>query len=105
MIGGGEGASSTITEYIGPYDEEEADTANSNDQPYAYIAGIVETSNITGCPYPYIVGDESRSSIGGVDYDNIRIKSNTQYAVMVRAHTADDLVSDSLFIKQLVSCS
>ena len=98
MIGGGEGASSTITEYIGPYDEEEADRANSNDQPYAYIAGIVESSNITGCPYPYIVGDESRSSIGGVDYDNIRMKSNTQYAVMVRAHTTDDLVSNSFLL-------
>ena len=95
MIGGGGGASTTITEDIVPYDEEEADRANSNDQPYAYIAGIVETSNITDYPYPYIVGDESRSSISGVDYDNIRMKSNTQYAVMVRAHTADDLVSDS----------
>ena len=93
MIGGGSRASSTTIVDIGPYNEEEVDRANSNGQPYTYIAGIVETSDISDYPYPYIVGDESRSSIGGLDYENVPLQSNTMYAVIVRAYTTDDLVS------------
>ena len=78
---------------IGPYNEEEADTANSNGQPYSYIAGIVETFNISDYPYPYIVGDESRSNIGGVNYENVQLQVNAIYAVMIRAYTTDVLVS------------
>ena len=93
VIGGGSRASSNITVDFGPYNEDEADRANSNGQPYTYIAGIVETSDISDYPYPYTVGDESRSSIGGIDYENVPLQSNTMYAVIVRAYTADDLVS------------
>jgi len=91
-VGGGAVCSITV-ENIGPYDEEEADTANSNGQPYTYIAGIVETSDISDYPYPYVVGDESRSSIGGVDYDNVPLQSNTIYAIMVRTSAVANLVS------------
>ena len=93
VVIGGDNTSSTNVEDIGPYDEEEAVRANSNGQPYTYIAGIVETRDISDYPYPYIVGDESSSSIGGVDYDNVQLLTNTTYAIMVRAHTTDDLVS------------
>ena len=97
VVIGGDNTSSTNVEDIGPYDEEEADRAfNSNGQPYTYIAGIVETSDISDYPYPYIVGDESRSSIGGVDYENVQLLTNTTYAIMVRARTTDDLVSEQV---------
>ena len=90
---GGDGTSSTDVEDIGPYNVEEADTANSNGQPYTYVAGIVETSDISNYPYPYKVGDKSRSSVGGVNYENVQLRSNTTYAVLVRAYTTDGLVS------------
>jgi len=93
--------SGSIPNDIGPYNEEEADRANSNGQPYTYIAGIVETSDISDYPYPYIVGNESKSSIGGVDYENVPLQSNTMYAVIVRAYTTDDLVSIFLQTKAL----
>ena len=93
VVIGGDETSSTNVEDIGPFNEEEADTANSNGQPYTYITGIVETSDISIYPHPYIVGDESRSSIGGVNYVNVRLQSNTMYIAMVRAHTASDMVS------------
>ena len=96
VIGGDNSTSNTNEVDIGPYDEEEAVRASSSGQPYAYIAGIVETSDISDYPYPYIVGDESRSSIGGVDYENLQLQTNTTYAIMVRAHTADDLVSEQV---------
>ena len=96
MVIGGDDTSSTNVVDIGPYDEEEAVRASSNGQLYTYIAGIVETSDISDYPYPYIVGDESRSSIGGVDYENVQLLTNTTYAIMVRAHTADDLVSEQV---------
>jgi len=79
-------------EDIGPFNEEEA---SSNDQPYTYIAGIVETSDISEYPYSYIVGDNSRSSIGGVNYENVQLQPNTTYAVLIRAYTTDDLVSET----------
>ena len=93
MVIGGDETSSTNMKDIGPFNEEEADTANSNGQPYTYITGIVETSDISDYPYPYIVGDESRSSIGGVNYENVQLQTNTTYAVLVRAYTTNDLVS------------
>jgi len=96
---GGDETSSTNVDDIDPFNEEEANTANSNGQPYTYITGIVETSDISSYPYPYIVGDDSRSSIGGVTYMNVRLQSNTVYAVLVRAHTADDLVNKKNAIK------
>ncbi|XP_065904489.1 receptor-type tyrosine-protein phosphatase dep-1-like [Dysidea avara] len=82
-------------EDIGPFNKKEAYTANSNGQSYTYITGIVETSDISDYPYPYIVGDESRSSVSGVNYENVRLRSNTMYAVLVRAHTTSDLFSTS----------
>jgi len=94
VVIGGDNTSSTDVEDIGPYDEEEAVRASNNCQPYTYIAGIVETSDISDYPYPYVVGDESRSSIGGVDYENVQLQTNTTYAIMVRARTTDDLVSE-----------
>ena len=93
MVIGGDETSSTNVKDISPFNEEEADTANSNDQPYTYITGIVETSDISDYPYPYVVGDESRSSIGGINYENVQLQTNTTYAVLVRAYTTDDLVS------------
>ena len=84
-------------EDIGPFNKKEAYTANSNGQSYTYITGIVETSDISDYPYPYIVGDESRSSVSGVNYENVRLRSNTMYAVLVRAHTTSDLVSQCLY--------
>ncbi|XP_065904495.1 phosphatidylinositol phosphatase PTPRQ-like isoform X2 [Dysidea avara] len=95
VVTGGDETSSTNVEDIGPFNEEEADTANSNGQPYTYITGIVETNDISDYPYPYIVGDESRTIIGGVNYENVRLQSNTMYAVLVRAHTTDDQFSTS----------
>ena len=95
---GGDETSSTNVEDIGPFNEEEADTANSNGQPYTYITGIVQTSDISDYPYPYIVGDESRTIIGGVNYKNVRLQSNTMYAVLVRAHTTDDQVSGCIVL-------
>ena len=100
VVGGGESSSADM-EDIGPYNREEAGRANSNGQPYTYIAGIVETSDISDYPYPYIVGDESRSSIGGIDYENVPLQSNTMYAILVRAHATNDLVSDN-YIHKLV---
>ena len=93
MVLGGDRTSRANAEEIGPYNEGEANIAIRNGQPYTYIAGIVETSDISDYPYPYIVGDESRSSIGGVNYENVPLQSNTMYALLVRVHTADDLVS------------
>ena len=92
MIGEDE-TNTTNMEDIGPFNNEEADTAISGGQPYTYITGIVETSDISIYPYPYIVGDGSKSSIGGVNYVNVRLQPKTIYIVMVRAHTAIDLVS------------
>ena len=93
MVIGGDGTTSTNVENIGPFNQGEADTANSNGQPYNYIAGIVEASDISDYPYRYIVGDGSQSSIGGVIYVNEQLKANTMYGVLIRAHTADNLVS------------
>ncbi|XP_065904893.1 uncharacterized protein [Dysidea avara] len=95
VVIGGDETSSTNVKDISPFNEEEADTANSNDQPYTYITGIVETSDISDYPYPYVVGDESRSSIGGINYENVQLQTNTTYAVLVRAYTTDDLFSTS----------
>jgi len=93
VVIGGDGTSNTNVEDISPFNQGEADTANSNGQPYTYIAGIVKTSDISDYPYRYIVGDGSQSSIGGVNYVNEQLKANTMYGVLIRAHTADDLVS------------
>ena len=78
---------------IGPYSEVDANEALSDEQPYHYIAGLVMTSDINGYPYSYTLGDGSRSSNGGVNYVNVPLEASTQYAVTVRAHTADDLVN------------
>ena len=96
VIGGTD--SDMMVKDIGPYNEEEADRANSNGQPYTYIAGIVETSDISDYPYPYAVGDGSSSSISGVDYENVPLQPNTMYAVLIRVHTADDLVSKRILL-------
>jgi len=80
-------------EDINPYDAGQANTAITNGQPYTYIAGIVNTSDISEYPYPYLVGEGLMSSIGEVTYVNTRLQSNTMYAILVRAHTTDDLVS------------
>ncbi|XP_065905772.1 receptor-type tyrosine-protein phosphatase F-like isoform X3 [Dysidea avara] len=96
VIGGDETSLGTTNiEDIGPFNKEEADTANSDGQPYTYITGIVEASDISGYPYPYIVGDESRSSIGGVNYENVQLQTNTTYAVLIRVYTSNDMFSTS----------
>ena len=78
---------------IGPYSEEVANQALSNGQSYAYIAGLVMTSDINNYPYSYTLGDEGMSSNGRVNYVNVPLQPNTQYAIVIRAHTADDLVN------------
>ncbi|XP_065903762.1 protein sidekick-1-like [Dysidea avara] len=95
VVSGGDETSSIDVEDIGPFNKEQASAANSNGQPYTYITGIVETNDISDYPYPYMVGDESRSNISGVNYENVRLRSNTMYALLVRAHTTDDLYSTS----------
>ena len=90
------GNSDTASINIGPYDEAEANRALSNGQSYAYIAGLVMISEINDYPHSYALGDESTSSNGGVNYVNVPLQANTQYAVVIRAHTADDLVNYTL---------
>ena len=81
---------------IGPYNRAEANDALNNGRSYAYIAGLVMTSDINGYPHSYTLGDESMSSNGGVNYANVPLQANTQYAIVIRAHTADDLVNCTL---------
>lgn len=87
------GNSTTSLENIGPYNMNQANEAFNNGGPYAYIAGIIMSSDISNYPHPYIVGDSSPSSIGSMTFTNVPLRSNTVYSVMIRAHTADDLVS------------
>lgn len=78
---------------IGPYDEAAASKARSDDQPYAYVAGIVNTSiDIDNYPHSYTLGDGGVSHNGEMNYVNVRLQPDTQYVVVVRAYTADDLV-------------
>jgi len=91
VVIGGDETSSTNVEDIGPFNKKEA---NSNGQPYTYIAGIVQTSDISDYPYSYIVGDGRMSSISGVNYENVQLLTSTIYAIMVRAYTAYNQVSD-----------
>ena len=94
VVTGGDETSSTNVEDIGPFNKEQANAANSNGQTYTYITGIVDTSDISDYPYPYMVGDGSRSNVSEVHYENVRLWSNTMYALLVRAHTTGDLVSE-----------
>lgn len=81
---------------IGPYDKAAANRARSNKQPYVYIAGIVRTSDINySYPYSYMLGDGSVSNDRGVNYVNMQLQADTQYIIVIRAHTTDDLVSYS----------
>ena len=83
---------------VGPYNEADANEALSNGQKnYAYIAGLVMIPDNNDYPHSYALGDGSMSSNGGVSYVNIRLQANTQYAVVIRAHTADDLVNCILY--------
>jgi len=79
------------TANAGPYNEEAANEANSNQQAYSYIAGIVSTDDIN-YPYSYILGDESITSNGQVNYINVPLQPGTEYYVLVRAHTLDEKV-------------
>ena len=78
------------------YNEEVADVASDNGQSYGYISGIVAVSNIISYPYSYELGDGRRSSYGGVDYVSVPLTANTTHVVVVRAHTADELVTTVL---------
>ena len=82
----------TIETSIGPYNKMVADQARRNSQPYAYIAGIVRTSDIDSYPHPYTLGDGNESRNGDKNYTDVPLQADTQYTVLVRAHTADDLV-------------
>ena len=77
---------------IGPYNEVAAGQARRNSQPYAYIAGIVRTSDIGSYPHSYTLGDGNESRSGDTSYNDVPLQADTQYTVVVRAHTADDLV-------------
>ena len=83
---------------IGPYNETEANKALSNAQSYVYIADLVMISEINNYPYSYTLGDGSVSCNDnkGVNYVNVPLQPNTQYAIVIRAHTADDLVNCTL---------
>jgi len=83
---------------LDPYNEMAANQALNNGQPYVYIAGLVMISDINYYPHVYMLGDGSMSSNGGVNYVNVPLQANTQYAVVIRAHTADYLVSYTLHI-------
>ena len=77
---------------IGPYNKSAADQAHRNGQLYAYIAGIVRTSAIDNYPHSYTLGDGSESCNGDTGYVDVPLQADTQYIVVVRAYTADDLV-------------
>lgn len=89
---------------IDPYNEAEANDALSNGQSYAYIAGLVMISDINDYPYSYALGDESTSTNGGVNYVNVPLQANTQYTVVIRAHTAIDLVNSTLLDNIIINC-
>ena len=82
----------TIETSIGPYSEAAANQASRNSQSYAYIAGIVRTSDIDSYPHSYTLGDGNESRNGDTNYNDVPLQADTQYTVVVRAHTADDLV-------------
>ena len=82
----------TIETSIGPYNKMAADQASRNSQPYAYIAGIVRTSDIDSYPHSYTLGDGNESRNGDTNYNDVPLQADTQYTVVVRAHTVDDLV-------------
>ena len=69
--------------------------ALSNAQSYVYIADLVMISEINNYPYSYTLGDGSVSCNDnkGVNYINVPLQPNTQYAIVIRADTADDLVN------------
>ena len=77
---------------IGPYNKSAADQAHGNGQPYAYITGIVRTSAIDNYPHSYTLGDGSESCNGDMSYVDVPLQADTQYIVVVRAYTTDDLV-------------
>jgi len=76
---------------VGPYNEETANEADNNQQPYSYLASIVSTDDIT-YPYPYTLGDGSITSNGQVNYINVPLQPGTEYYAVVRAHTSDEMV-------------
>ena len=77
---------------IGPYNKSAADQAHRNGQLYAYIAGIVRTSDIGIYPHSYTLGDDSESRNGNTGYVDVPLQADTQYIVVVRAYTTDELV-------------
>ena len=77
---------------IAPYNKSAADQAHRNGQPYAYIAGIVRTSAIDNYPHSYTLRDGSESRNGDMNYTDVPLQADTQYIVVVRAYTTDDLV-------------
>ena len=77
---------------IGPYNETAADLARSIEEAYVYIASIVRTSDIDNYPHPYMLGDGSISHNRRMNYMNVPLQADTQYVIVVRAHTSDDLV-------------
>ena len=83
---------------IDSYSEAAANQALNNGRPYVYIAGLVMVTDIKDYPHVFMLGDGSMSSNGGVNYVNVPLQANTQYAVAIRAYTADDLVSYTLHI-------
>ena len=92
VIDSGTSMNITIETIIGPYNKMAADQASRNNQSYAYIAGIVRTSDIDSYPHPYTLGDGSGSRNGDTNYTDVPLQADTQYIVVVRAHTTDALV-------------
>jgi hypothetical protein len=58
------------------------------DQPYVAAAW----SDVQDIPNtrPFVVGDGSRTIVGDVTYTNVPLRSNTQYAALVRVEIVSD---------------
>lgn len=77
---------------VGPY-------VNS-DQPYVAAAW----SNVQDVPNTFAVGDGSQTRVGDVTYTNVPLRSNTQYAALVRVEIVSDnpnMVSIKHYTKHL----
>ena len=64
---------------VGPY-------VNS-DQPYV-AAAWSDAKDIPSTPF--VVGDGSQTTVDGVTYINVPLRSNTQYAALVRVEIVSD---------------
>ena len=58
------------------------------DQPYVAAAW----SNVEDIPNtrPFVVGDGSQTTVDGVTYKNVPLRSNTQYAALLRVEIVSD---------------